>query len=149
VRAATLLRSVGVPLHTMATNFQELGLEWTQVFAAAIVSGLMFLQETYGTGLLASAVPYDRLIVPLGADPITAPLMSRDPLRVVHDGADASRVEKARAIAEWPEALELLRVCWEGAQKDRNCGECEKCVRTVLDFRLAGVLPAAFPRDVT
>src|SRR5262249_15988152 len=84
VPAATLLRRVGVPLHTMATNFQELGLEWTQVFAAAIVSGLMFLQETYGTGLLASAVPYDRLIVPLGANPITDPLMSSDSFRVVH-----------------------------------------------------------------
>ncbi len=34
--------------------------------------------------------------------------------------------------------------------KARNCGQCEKCMRTVLSFRLIPMdLPACFAQDVT
>ncbi|MFN3586135.1 MAG: hypothetical protein ACK4UT_01410 [Moraxellaceae bacterium] len=32
-------------------------------------------------------------------------------------------------MAAWPAAIERLRVCWSGPQKDRNCGRCLRCVR--------------------
>jgi hypothetical protein len=55
-----------------------------------------------------------------------------------------------REITHWPEALQSLRVCWQGTQKDRNCGRCEKCVRTILNFRILGVgLPECFEEDIT
>ncbi len=42
-----------------------------------------------------------------------------------------------------------MRVCWQGEQKDRNCGRCEKCIRTVLNFRAVGLgLPECFEQDV-
>ena len=45
--------------------------------------------------------------------------------------------------------MENVHVCWEGAQKDKNCCECEKCIRTILNFRVIGVgLPGCFEKDI-
>jgi hypothetical protein len=85
-----------------------------------------------------------------GSTPLTDPLLGSDAFSVRHDGAAASRIEKVALVAEWPQALQNLRVCWEGPNKGRNCGRCEKCIRTILDFRVAGLaLPPCFEQDVT
>jgi hypothetical protein len=65
-----------------------------------------------------------------------------------------SRLDKVAAIAEWPEALAVLRVClmFDVPNGAPNCGRCEKCVRTMLELMLCGALDRAtsFPvRDVT
>jgi len=42
-----------------------------------------------------------------------------------------------------------LRVCFENPGSHANCCRCEKCIRTILCFRVAGLpLPPAFARDV-
>ena len=41
-------------------------------------------------------------------------------------------------------ALEILRVCWHD-KKDYNCGECEKCIRTMVLLRLLGLKSPNFP----
>jgi hypothetical protein len=70
-------------------------------------------------------------------------------MRIVHDGAEATRPEKVAVIADWPEACRYLRVCWESGDPARNCCRCEKCTRTILNFRAAGrPRPEAFPTDV-
>jgi hypothetical protein len=60
------------------------------------------------------------------------------------DGIEARRIDKTRAIAAWPLALANLRVCWENRRGALNCGECEKCLRTLVGLRLAGA-PAGPP----
>ena len=46
--------------------------------------------------------------------------------------------------------MENLRVCWEGPQRDRNCGVCEKCIRTKLEFLANGLeLPSALSTPPT
>jgi hypothetical protein len=76
--------------------------------------------------------------------------LSSEAFTVIHDGASDGRVDKINLVAEWPEALAHLRVCWEGHDPDRNCGRCEKCVRTILGFRANGhALPSSFEYDVT
>ena len=43
-----------------------------------------------------------------------------------------------------------VRVCWAGESLDRNCGQCEKCLRTMLNFwAVALPVPAAFPNSLT
>jgi protein-arginine kinase activator protein McsA len=77
-------------------------------------------------------------------------MLSSNAFQIVHDGAAFPRLDKMREITKWPEAMQNLRVCWQGNQKDRNCGRCEKCVRTILNFRILGVgLPECFEQDVT
>ena len=148
-KSSKMLTSLGVRLIPMATNFRELGEDWEDVFAAATASCLMMLQRGYAVGLIGSGEPYHNLVLPWGSNPVTDGLLSSDAFQIVHDGAAFTRTEKVKEIAEWPEARQYLRVCWQGEQKDRNCGRCEKCIRTILNFRVAGLgLPECFERDV-
>jgi hypothetical protein len=59
-------------------------------------------------------------------------------------GAGKTRTDKAGALAGERAVLEQLRVCWERPESLGNCGMCEKCIRTKLNFMAHGVtsLPA-------
>ncbi len=136
----------------MATNFRALDDYWIDAHIAGLASCLMLLQEGYEIGLIASSPPYNNISIapPWGSNPLTDRLLSNDAFEIIHDGAAFTRAEKIRAISNWPQALRHLRVCWEGEQKDRNCCRCEKCIRTILNFRAIGLdLPACFEQDVT
>ncbi|MBD2579634.1 hypothetical protein [Oscillatoria sp. FACHB-1406] len=150
-RSRTMLSSVGMELVPMATNFREaIAIPWEDAFGIAIASCLHLLQRKYTAGLIPSSYGYRALSFPYGSNPVSDPLLSSRSLEIVHDGAIAIRLEKIQALVNWPEAIENLRVCWQGEQKDRNCGRCEKCVRNILNFRAIGAgLPSCFERDVT
>ncbi len=61
-----------------------------------------------------------------------------------HDGAEATRLDKVEwQIAKSPLALEYLRVCYMNLKGEYNCGECEKCIRTMIELRIAGKLNEA------
>lgn len=80
-------------------------------------------------------------LVPQGSHPELDPLWSTERTEIVHDGAQVSRVEKLRALARHPVALEHLKVCINQSS-DANCGACPKCVRTMVGLRLAGASEA-------
>ena len=69
---------------------------------------------------------------------ITDHLLSGDMMTIVHDGAGYSRTEKAELLLGFPFVVEGLKVCWEGRDPEKNCGRCEKCLRTRLNFAAAG-----------
>jgi hypothetical protein len=149
-KSRQILNSLDVEIIPVATNFKQLGQTWTDAVAPALASCLMLLQREFDTGLIPSTEPYNGLVAPLGSHPLTDRLLTSDTFQIVHDGADFSRVQKLELISQWPAALKGLRVCYEGPQLDRNCGRCEKCIRTILGFRVVGVeLPECFEKNVT
>ena len=85
------------------------------------------------------------MVTAWGSTPVSDPLLGGGEFEVIHDGSSHSRCEKVAAIAAWPAGLAGLRVCWQGACKDRNCGRCEKCLRTKLNFLASGLqVPSSF-----
>lgn len=149
-KSRRILESVGMELIPMATNFRGLEGDWDDTHGAGLASCLMLLQAGYAAGLIGSSQSYHGVVLPHGSNPMTDWLMSSDNFSIIHDGTAFTRGEKAREIANWPEALKYLRVCWQGKQKDRNCGRCEKCIRTILNFRSMGLsLPECFEEDVS
>jgi hypothetical protein len=69
-------------------------------------------------------------------------------MSIIHDGAGFSRTEKIAVLANHTEACNVLKVCWEGAVQSSNCGYCEKCIRTQLNFLAAGCnIPLCFPKS--
>jgi hypothetical protein len=76
------------------------------------------------------------------------PLYSTEALSLIHDGANATRVEKVAAIADDWVVQQSLRVCNKAGAY--NCGRCEKCLRTMINLRLAGALDkfVTFDRDL-
>jgi hypothetical protein len=148
LRAAEVL---GVELRSVSTNVQDLGQDWELVHGLALAAALQLHSPEFGVGLIGSSAPYFRIHLPWGSNPITDPLLSSGTMRIRHDGAALSRIAKVRVVAREPELLAALRVCWQGELLSRNCGRCEKCVRTYWALHIAGVRqPACFdgPVDV-
>lgn len=78
-------------------------------------------------------------------------LWSTEKQTYVHDGAEASRVAKvALQVAKSPTALKYLRVCYKNEKDTYNCGTCDKCLRTMVNLYLAGVLDSTetFPHKI-
>lgn len=138
-----IVESVGLEFIPMACNFREFGDDWEDEHGAALAACLSLLGKGFSTGVVASSHVYNTLLFPWGSNPLTDPMLSSDSFSIVHDAAGVHRIRKARGIAEWEEAMRLLRVCWQGAHKDRNCGGCLRCIATALCFAATGVEPPA------
>jgi len=125
---------------------------WTS-HACVLVSVASLFQKMWGGVLVGSSHSYLHLL-PWGSHPLTDRLLSSKSFGVHHDMV-FTRVEKLKALMAWPEALENLKVCWEGQYKfdtspDLNCCVCDKCVRTMLTFRALGQeTPSSFPGELT
>jgi hypothetical protein len=150
--ATTTLSSVGLPCIPIRSNFQQLRLDWSDAWGTQLVSGLYLLAKRYGTALIANEVPYQWLGVPWASHPVTNPLLGSRGFTIIDDGGEFTRVQKAKLISNWPEAMQNLHVCFgvniPGEYK--NCCRCEKCLRTMLAFRIAGCeRPSTFHDDVT
>ncbi|MFO0752909.1 MAG: hypothetical protein U0411_06245 [Thermodesulfovibrionales bacterium] len=151
-RAEGMVKSLGIEFISMATNLRDLGEPWWDMHGAAPASCLSLLQRGFAAGIIPSTEPYNGLVLPWGSNPVTDWMLSGDSFRIIHDGASFSRVEKVGVIAEWKEALQHLRVCMIGKEdeEDRNCNVCEKCIRTILNFRVLGLaLPGCFEHDAS
>ncbi len=110
----------------------------TQGSALASVALLLGFPKAF----VPSSTSYNYLF-PLGSHPLTDPLYSNGSVAIVHDGAEASRAEKVKRIAQCGRALANLRVCFD--DMNVNCGRCEKCLRTMLSLSLMRVSSAPFP----
>jgi hypothetical protein len=150
-RSSKMLSSLDMEFIPIATNFREvIPVDWEDVFGSAVASMLMLFQSYYTTGLIPASHPYKALEFLYGSNPVSDRFLSSDGFEIVHDGAGSDRAAKIRDISQWPEALQHLRVCWEGAEQDRNCGRCEKCIRNILNFRVIGIdNPSCFDRQVS
>ena len=77
--------------------------------------------------------------VPWGSHPLVDPLWSNEALEFLHDGGEATRVRKTEVVADWPESLTCLRVCWRNDGGAYNCGRCSKCLRTMVTLQMLGM----------
>ena len=91
---------------------------------------------------IASGLSYGELI-PEGTSYISDHLFSTAHTRIIHHGANANRMEKLEFLSKLPEALEILRVCWQ--DNGYNCGACEKCLRTMAALRALKLNSSSFP----
>jgi hypothetical protein len=146
--AEAMTGDVGIPLIAMRTNWQGVANpDWQMTFSTAVAAMLHLFTDRAGVALQAADNTYGQVTIPWGSNPITGPFLSSGRMRLVHPGAGTTRTEKVRAIGGYTSVREHIRVCWEGDQLGRNCGRCEKCLRTKVNFLAAGhgVVPALGP----
>jgi hypothetical protein len=79
-------------------------------------------------------------LFPWGSHPMLDPLWSGDRVEIIHDGAEVTRFDKIGELVDDPVAQSHLRVCWENRGGAYNCGQCEKCTRTMIALRAHGAL---------
>jgi hypothetical protein len=149
-RTAPVRDLTGTRLVVVRTNSKELGLQkWQDSCGAQLAGCLHLFSGAFTHALIASSDAYDELWLPWGTNPLTDHLLSGAQLEIVHDGAAFSRTDKLAFLAGVPAALRTLKVCWEGKDRARNCGVCEKCVRTQINLMAVGVVaPPCFDRPL-
>ena len=149
MKAEETLKDVGVKVSPISTNFREVSpVDWEHSHGAALVAALSNFKSVAGTGIIGSTDDYSSLTMAWGSNPITDHLLGSDSFKIMHDGASHTRSEKVDEIADWKVGISNLRVCWSGASKDRNCGQCEKCNRTKLNFLSFGhQVPSSFESE--
>ena len=84
-------------------------------------------------------------LAPLGSHPMLDPHFSSSEIDVQHDGTRFERLQKVEIIANWPAGLRILRACQNPLLPAGvlNCGECEKCTRTMTELLVLGKLQEA------
>jgi hypothetical protein len=140
-----------IPVYTNIRALNEdWGFWWTAHMGPALCSIAHALSGRIGSAIIASDydVPNMR---PHGSHLLVDPYFSSFDLKIRYDGTALTRLQKLELLADWQVGLDNLRVCnkQELYQPGRlNCGECEKCVRTMLGLIAVGALTktSAFPR---
>lgn len=148
--AKRMTDDLGIDLVCVETNIREFLKSWSYSFASVICGCLSFFQKEYFYGCMASDDTVKFYQIPWGSNPISDPYLTSDSFRFFVDGYEHSRTERAAVIRNWKVGVENLRVCWSNEDKSKNCGKCEKCVRTKLNFLAVGIkhLPS-MPNDIT
>jgi hypothetical protein len=121
------------------TSVNPLFQDWEDSHGAELACCLHQYSDEFAYGLIGSTKPYNGLVLPYGSNPATDHLLSGSGFSIFHDGAGFSRTAKAAVVAKYDFAMSQLRVCYEGKLQYRNCGQCEKCMRTYLNFLAVGV----------
>jgi hypothetical protein len=144
-----------IPVYTNIRNLDEDGKLFGQSHGAILGAVGHVFERRLTTVSIASSDDIPSLTLlkqenlkPLGSHPLLEPNYGSSTLRIRHDGLTLSRLDKTRLVSDWDTALQNIRVCgpnWPG----RNCGECEKCIRTMLALLALGALDKtrAFPPD--
>jgi hypothetical protein len=134
------------PLIEVETNIRTMGDVYvpfdTHYHGTVLGSVALLLSPQLGTVYVPASCHYDDLF-PWATHPELDPLWSTETLQIHHDGCDVTRSQKVDRVAQSDAALNVLRVCvkeYTTSGTAYNCGKCEKCVRTMMDLRIAGAL---------
>jgi hypothetical protein len=140
---ANVARDLGKQLVSIRTNlretrFGEVGWQALGHGPALAAAGLV-LAGRYRALLIGAGADYANLI-PSASHPLIVALLSTSHTRFVLAGGEPDRIRKLEHLARFDVVLASLHVCWRG-RSERNCGQCEKCLRNMAILEVLGVLP--------
>lgn len=144
-RARANLDHHGIPLTLIETDWRSAACgDWPMEHGAGLASCLGQFAGQASAALIASGEDYASILMPWGCGPVVNPLLGFGDFEFLLDGCSHSRSEKAAVIAQHPAIMDSLRVCWQATQADGgNCGRCEKCLRSKMNFMANGIAPGA------
>ncbi len=150
--ASRSLRAYGASCAVVATNWQQdFCPAWFLMFNAGLVGLLHTFAATHAGAVYANDLAYEEELGrgPYGGRFATNRLLGHPSFPVRTTGGSHRRIERVAFLADHPALVANLRVCFQEGAAGKNCGRCEKCVRTQLELRAAGIvgpeLAAAFP----
>jgi len=153
--AESVARIAGLDFIAVESHVDILGEDERFFMRASHAAHLTAVAHLFGRRLtsVSIAASYDpSFLGPWGSHPMLDPNYGSSAVEIRHEGFGRTRAERVALVGGWKEALPFLTVCVQTPieRSRRNCGRCEKCVRTMLDLDLAGALvpPAPFPGKV-
>ena len=129
---------LNIELIPVKTNVKESLIHWGHSHGSLFVGIMSFFSKTISHAV-TSDYSYASFHFPHGFNPFTDKYFSSDEFEFHLEGIGYSRTERAAVIKNWRKALSNLHVCYEGIDNAHNCGCCEKCIRTKLNFKAVGV----------
>ncbi len=138
------VQSFGKELIPVETNFYDFGYRYnlSRNLTQGTCLGSVALLLSFHRVFIPASVSYIQLF-PLGSHPLTDPLWVNEQMEIIHDGCEATRTEKLIKINDYDTAVSNLRVCFN--KMNRNCGECSKCLRTMISLELLNIKSESFP----
>lgn len=142
---------LGKPLVVLQTGYRKWAtryVEWRYAAGGMIGSAALALAPQFRRIYVPASHSHADPPTPYGTHPLLDPLWSTEEVELVHDGFEATRLEKVKAIADDDVFLRWVRTCHRPLHEGTyNCGRCEKCVRAMIYLWLAGALErcTAFP----
>ena len=130
-----LLKGLNLGLIRVKTNAKEFVNNWLDDHGLILGAVLNLFSGNFGGGIISGTLPYNQLY-PLGSNVVTDRLMGRKGFDIQHFGSGATRVDKIKALKNWPAVDKYLRVCWQKFISENNCGECKKCITTAIIYDL-------------
>ena len=137
-----------IPVNTnVYTHLRDLDLDfrfWRYEYQGAALAAIAHaFSHRLTTVSIASTYDLANLDV-WGSHPLLDYNFSSSSLNIVHENLVLSRLAKIKLIADWDVALKNLRVCNKSQiykHNQLNCGQCEKCVRTMAALLALNILP--------
>lgn len=146
---AALMQERGVRFTVGSTNVRAFvdSVDWTNAHGPALAASALFFKNAWAQFLIPSSYVEGRSPA-WGTHPELDGLLSTPALRFIHHGAQLNRLEKLSRVAQDVASHTRLRVCWIQDIGLRNCGRCEKCLRTLTALEILGVRDrfTTFPR---
>ncbi len=134
--AAAAIGKTPVLVETNLRRNTEHFLHWGIYAGAGLASAALAL------GVEQVHIPASRSYAyqaPEGTHLFLDPLWSSSRTEIVHHGAEASRWDKVVHLANAPDALRTLKICFD-ENTDGNCGRCPKCLVTMVMLEAVRVL---------
>lgn len=129
-----------IEIETNALELFDYYVNWGKLGHGAALAAIgHLLSSSFHRIYIPSSYTYSHLF-PWGSHPILDPLWSSETLEFIHDGCEATRVEKVALLSKYDIALQSLRVCWTNPDSVYNCGKCEKCIRTMINLKINNAL---------
>ncbi len=133
----------GTTLVPVYTNIRHLCDErelWLDSFFGAVLAAMAH-SFANRINLLYIGSSYDIAnLHPCGSHPLLDPEYSSYGVRIRHRDYELSRLEKIQIVSQWDAAFQNFRVCLANVPDKLNCGQCEKCIRTMTELTALGLL---------
>ncbi|HLG06376.1 MAG TPA: hypothetical protein VI383_09525 [Gemmatimonadales bacterium] len=138
-------RALGLELIEGESNLRSFfSVGWLAWSGTGLAATAHALGRGFEVFLIPSGSRYWTVAPPNGSHPLIDESCSAEWLRIHHDGAHAGRPYKIATLVGQSElALSSLRICTLNRGASYNCGECSKCIRTMVAMEAAGVLERA------
>jgi len=141
--AAQVAEQLQLELVEVETNIRKFGdqhVSWPGAYHGAGMGAVaLLLAPRFKRIYIPSSFSWDQQI-PYGSHPELDHHWSNGDIEIVHDGTEYDRFEKINAIADWPIIANHLRICFGNKHQGLNCGQCKKCLWTMMVLEAIGQL---------
>jgi len=134
-------QKTGYEFFTTETTLRHMGIHWEMLNLPLLAMCLSFHSSVFGRGIVSSDYTAGTELAchPFHNSGPAANALSTSNFPILHLGQETVRSAKVIAIANDPrDLLASISVCNKADGGRKNCGICEKCIRTKLNLMCGG-----------